>query len=110
MKITITNIKFLEKIAKATVKNESDAVFENTTIFANFPDYSNLKEGSVIEGELIQNDYNGKVGWKINAPKVAGKGNAGIAAAVDVQGCHSPHSRLGFSCSERRLLNCDHER
>lgn len=85
MKITIVNIKFLEKIARATVKNESNAVFENTTIFANFPNYSNLKDGDIIEGELVQNDYNGKTGWKINAPRVggAGKGNAGIAAAVE---------------------------
>lgn len=67
----------------ATVKDESGKEYPECTIFGNTPNFADLREGSIIEGDLLTNDYNGKQGWKLSTPKVGGKSGGNPAANME---------------------------
>ncbi len=71
----------------ATVKNEANAEFENVTIFGTFPEFTSLKAGSKVEGDLITNDYNGRKGWKLQGGAPGFKKSTGnnMAKAVEAK-------------------------
>ena len=95
-KLTITKIdirptKTGGKFAIASTRNEQGVVHENVTIFSSRPGFDTLAVGVVTEGELTPNDYNGRTGWKLNAPKgnLTGQGfrksPAAISKAMEVK-------------------------
>jgi hypothetical protein len=99
MQITINWIE--EKKAKsgkvyaiAQVKNESGAMFENVTIFGDTPGFAELKVGSVIEGDLLANDFNNKKGWKIQvADAKPMRSPSGMTAAVREKSKNIEHAQ-----------------
>lgn len=60
--------------ASTSLSDEQGKQYE-VAIFSSFPNFSSLKSGDTVEGELKSKDYNGKVSYTLEAPKLSTTGN-----------------------------------
>lgn len=76
----ISKLDVVGKVKKAEFESGQKGV----TFFSNWPTFSTLKVGDVVDGDLTRSDYNGKEGWimnEVNKPSSFKKG--GNSAAIE---------------------------